>query len=93
MAQDLRQVSPDKLRLQIYALSVSQIKQLIGGIYEYKRSIKDPTDEIVMDLERKETILEAELIRRGYFLPKKNQGELQDYNTWKLKMASKKRLF
>ena len=90
MSQDLRQISIDQFRLEIFKLTVSQLKQLIEGVYEFKRTINNPINADVLDLERKESIIESELMRRGYFKPKANPNEVIDYNQWKRKMFKRK---
>lgn len=86
MAQDIRETSIMQLRLQVYKLHVEQIKRLIQAIYDYKRNMRTVMTGDVLDLERKETILEAELSRRGYLNPKENE----DYHKWKFKQNRRK---
>lgn len=92
MSQDLRTISTDVLRLEVYKLTISQIKQLMEAIYEYKRSSIGVV--IACDLERKETILESEMTRRKYLQHKRKPQDLVDYHNWKFnKLSKKKRLF
>ena len=91
MAQSLLKISTDTLRLEVYKLTISQIKRLIEQIYEHKRS--SIGNSLIYDLERKETVLEGEMIRRGYLKHKRRPGDLQDYNNWKFKKQFKKRIF
>lgn len=91
MSQSLRTISADALRLEVYKISNNQIKRLMEEIYELKRSSLG--NYIALDLERKETILEAELMRRKYLMPKAKPEELQDYHDWKFKFKNKRRIF
>jgi hypothetical protein len=69
MTQNLLTISYDNFRMQIKLLKFVTLKQLLEGVYAYKRKyypkVKDNTD-IVRDLERKESIIWKELGDRGY---------------------------
>ena len=61
-------------RRQVLLLSIDSIKDLILGLHKYTKSnfhnykgVDDPRHEMILDVERKRTILEGELQRRGYF--------------------------
>lgn len=92
MTQDLRTISVEKFRLEIYRLSFAQLKSLMRGIYEYKRNIAIPADADIIDLERKESIIEKELLRRGSHNPKFKKEEYEDHRKWKRSLI-KKRFF
>jgi hypothetical protein len=85
MTQNLLTVKYDDFRMQIKLLKFPVLKQLIEGIYVYKRKyypkVKDNTD-IVHDLERKESIIWKELGDRGY------DTKGADFMSWLKKMQN-----
>ena len=63
-------MSIEEFRLSLPKCSLSILKQLLEGIYEFKRSqykkFKTTEDNpVVLDIERKESIIMKELERRG----------------------------
>lgn len=87
MAQSILDVPIDSLRRQVASISGPNLRNLIRGIYELKYTIRDGfSDTQVLDLERKESIIQAEMQRRGY-LGKKDAA---DYMTWRNGLFRKK---
>jgi hypothetical protein len=91
MAQKLIDVSIESFRLQVYKIPSKNLVKLIEQIYEIKRSTNGYL--YANDLERKETIIEGELMRRKYYMPKAKPEEMKEYNEMKLKKFWRKRLF
>jgi hypothetical protein len=91
MAQKLTEVSIESFRLQVYKITSKNLVKLIEQIYEIKRSSNGYL--FANDLERKESIIEGELMRRKYLMPKAKPAELKEYNEMKFKKFFKKRLF
>lgn len=87
MAQSILDVPVASLRRQVLSIASRNLVQLIDGIYELKYTLRDRIpDESICDLERKETIIQGELVRRGY-LGKKDG---QDYLKWRNGLFRKK---
>ena len=86
MSQNILTVKVDSFRQQVSTLNFATLKQLIEGIYDYKRkyypTFKDQNNEIVLDLERKESIIMRELGNRG--INTKND----DYQMWLKKIQN-----
>jgi hypothetical protein len=91
MAKSLKEMSPEALRITVMFLTISQIKSMIERIYEFKKEKYGYL--MAEDLERKETILKAEFVRRNYFMPKKNPQDNVDFNNWQKRLAKIKRFF
>ena len=75
----------DLLRTDVYMMTISQLKDLNLGLFVYMKKnfhnytgVEDPRHDMVIDLERKQTIVMGELQRRGY-LSKKDRP---DYFKW-----------
>jgi hypothetical protein len=91
MAQKLTDVTIEAFRMQVPFVSFGNLKKLLEDIYEIKRSSNGYL--YVNDLERKETIIEAELMRRGKLQHKSNPEDFKDYTNMKFKTFFKKRFF
>ncbi len=88
MAQNLLEISQAAFELQLHKIPTKQLVKLLEGIYNYKwDSGKNWDLETVKNLERKETKINAELMRRGYL----NKKEYKDYFAWLKKINYKKR--
>jgi hypothetical protein len=91
MAQDLLKISIEAFKLQLYKFDLGALKQTLDQIYEAKQS---SVGHLYVDtLERKETAIEAELMRRGIASAKNNPEEYKDFNEMRFKKFRKKRLF
>ena len=87
MAQDLLTISVQAFELQLFKMSNGKLKEIIKMIYNAKwEKGKDFSDAQIMELERKETKILAEMQRRGYF----KKADNQDYFDW-IKTINKKR--
>lgn len=90
MAQNLLEISQEAFRLQLYRIPSKNLVKLLEEIYKFKwENGKDFNDETIMDIERKETKINAELMRRGYLKSK----DYHDYFAWLAKINKKKRVF
>ena len=81
-------------RRDVIKIPSRQLVNLIDGIYQLKwdmtpLKLKGLSDEAINDLERKETIIEAELMRRNFL----NKTNYQDFQNWKKKMNFKRRAY
>jgi hypothetical protein len=87
MAQDLKSISQEAFKMQLFKLSNKQLVNLLESIYKLKTEYGHimNNDEII-DLERKETKLNAELMRRGFL----KKSDYDDYFKW-LKTINKKK--
>lgn len=87
MAQSILDVPVDSLRRQVLQISSQNLRGLIRGIYDLKYTMRDSvSDAQILDLERKESIIQKEMQRRG-FLGKK---EAQEYLIWRNGLFKKK---
>ena len=84
-----------QFRIDVYTMTVSQLKQLLQGLHAYTnenfhnyKGAEDPRHEMVLDLERKKTIIMKELQRRKVLTNKTTE----DYHNW-LYGGNKKRLY
>lgn len=91
MAQDLLNISLEAFKLQLYKFDLGALKQTLELIYEAKQSKYGYLH--IDNLERKETAVDAELLRRGYTSAKIKPREYEDYNNMKFKKFRKKRYF
>ena len=91
MAQALDKISLEAFKIQIHKIASRDLERLREQIYEIKRSSLGYI--IANDLERKETAIMAELMRRGYLRHKERPQDLEDYNNQTKKYAKKRRLF
>lgn len=90
MAQDLLNITQEAFQLQLYKISSGQLIDLIRQIYEFKwENGKDFPEPVIMDLERKETKINAELMRRNVLTGR----DYDDYFTWIRKINKKKRVW
>ena len=90
MAQDLLKISVEAFELQLPRLHIDVLKNLLRGIYELKwEKGKNWPDDIIMDIERKETKINRELMRRGFLKSK----DYEDYFAWLKKINTGKRHF
>lgn len=96
MAQSLLEITPESLEMQLYKMSIAQIKGLVKDIYEWKHSkgkylnpevIADM--QIILDIEKKETKLMKEMQRRSFL----NSKEYNDFYTWLGSMNNVKKVF
>ena len=93
MAQDLLEISAESFDLQLPFMSTMALKDLHRRIYEdFKWRFLDKIPEPVMlDLERKESMIIRELQRRGFYKPKHNPQEKEDYFRWRASFNKRKR--
>ena len=83
-------ISQEAFKLQLYKISSEELVNLIEQIYQFKWEYgKHFSDDKIMDIERKETKINAELMRRGYLKSK----DYDDYLAWLRKINHKKRVF
>ncbi len=88
MAQSLLTIPLETFRARVYMVQSSQLVDLIKGIYDLKWTIRDKiSDESIHDLERKETICQTELQRRGY-LTKQNHNDFRKMKQGQFKRRS-----
>ena len=87
MAQDLRTISQEAFKMQLFKFSNKQLLELLENIYQLKTTYGNVmnTDE-VQDIERKETKINAEMMRRGFL----KKSDYEDYFNW-LKTVNKKK--
>jgi len=93
MSQDLIKMSPIKFEVMLGGMNFDAIKSLAVQIKEfiYDYALKLPEERvinnpIILDLERKQTKIINELMKRGY-LTKENQAQ---FNDWLYKKNKKK---
>ena len=87
MAESILDIPIDSFRRQVRQISGPNLKGLIRGIYDLKYTVRDGIlDSQILDLERKETIIQAEMMRRGYLTKK----EAQEYQIWRKGLFKKK---
>ncbi len=72
-------ISVVEFRREAPKLTISQIKTLLRGIYDHKRTMNPNQQDQICDLERKETILMIQLQTHRKYLTSKDNG---DYNGW-----------
>lgn len=90
MAQDLMKISVESFGLMLYNIPTSQLKSLLKQIYELKWSKgKDFSIEQTCDLERKESLINSELMERKYL----TQKEYTDYFGFLKSINKKKRVY
>jgi len=84
-----------QFRTDVYTMSGSQLKQLIKGLQLYGnkefhnfKGKEDPRYEMVLDLERKKTIITKELQRRKIL----TKGTTAEFHNW-LFSGNKRRVF
>lgn len=89
MAKNLLEITPQSFELMIFKVSTKQLMALYKDIFKYKRHDiwKKLNPEYpdhfkkIDDIERKTTMIEKELMRRGY-IQLYNIEERQDYVKW-----------
>ena len=91
MAQDLLKISLEAFKLQLFKFDLGALKQTLEQIYEAKQSKYGYLH--IDNLERKETAIEAELLRRGHASAKNKPEEYKDFNEMRFKKFRKKRFF
>ena len=90
MAQDLRTISQEAFKIQLFKLSNKQLLELLESIYGLKTSYGHVMrDDEVQDIERKETKINAELMRRGFL----KKSDYEDYFGWLKKINRKKKVW
>jgi len=90
MAQDLFNMSIEMFRLQLYKIGSRTLVSLIKQIYELKWSQGQKwSQEKINDIERKETIIMAELNRRKEL----NKNNMHEYQEMINKINKMKRIF
>ena len=90
MSQDLRTISQEAFQLQLHKLSAKQLVKLISDIYDIKTTYGScmNSDE-AMDLERKETKINFELMTRGYL----KKTDYESYFRWLKTQNYKKKVW
>lgn len=91
MAQDLARISLESFKLQLHKIASKELERLREQIYEIKRSSLGYL--LMYDLERKETAIIAEMMRRDYLNHKRRPKEFEDFNNLTKKYGKKKRLW
>ena len=91
MSQDLKDISLEAFQIQLYKIASRELEKLREQIYDIKRSSIGYA--LMHDLERKETAILRELMRRAYLKHKENPQDLEDYNRQTEKYRNKKRVF
>jgi hypothetical protein len=87
MAKNILEYPVNELRQNVCRLSISTIKTLYRGIYEFKWEHAGRLgEEQIADIERKETILFSELQRRKYMTNK----DTVEFYKWINQMKKKK---
>lgn len=87
MSQSILTVPIESFRAQAPRIPSPQLLSLIRGIYEIKWNVRAKlSDDAVGDLERKETICQYELQRRGYLTKK----DYADFMKWRASHYKKK---
>ena len=90
MGQDLRTISQESFKLQIHQLSDKQLVKLLEDIYGIKTTYGNiMREDEVMDIERKETKINAELMARGYL----TKNDYAEYFAWLKKINRKKKVW
>ena len=89
MAQNFTTISPVSFSLQLPGVSTATLKRLMGYIYEWKKENRKRTnnvelisDKMILDMERKETLIYVELMRRGVL----NKNTKADFAAWRRKL-------
>lgn len=76
MSQDLLKISVEAFEVQLFKIPSDQLVGLLKNIYELKwEKGKNWPDDIIADIERKETKINRELMRRKHLTKK----EYADY--------------
>lgn len=90
MAQDLRKISHEAFGIQLFRLPIDQLVNLLKEIYDLKTTYGHVmnNDEII-DIERKETKINAELMRRKHLTKK----DYADYFSWLKTINRKKKVW
>jgi len=89
VAKNILEYPVEDLRRSAHKISISQIKSLYRGIYTFKWEHAGKLGaEQIADIERKETILFAEMQRRRYM----NKKETVDFYNW-LKTLKKRTVY
>jgi hypothetical protein len=79
MSQDLIKISPEQFELQIYKISSRNLISLLRELIEYKWDYgKHFSQSEIEDIERKDSIIQKELMRRG-LVTKENLDSFMQY--------------
>ena len=90
MAQDLRKISHEVFGMQLFKFSTSQLVDLLKQIYDLKTTYGHVMNhDEVIDIERKETKINAELMRRKHL----TKADYADYFSWLRKINRKKKVW
>lgn len=74
MAKNILTLPLDSLQKEVRSLPWKKIRSLLVAIYEFKwEHLRGLPDEMVHDTERRESILEGELVRRGIMTAENRQ--------------------
>lgn len=86
MAQDILTVTVSEFRKKVYQITTRNLAILFKGLIEFKwENGKNLPDEQLIDLERKHSVIQAELTRRG--------EDMKSFDAYYKKLNYKKRLF
>lgn len=85
MSKSILTISQSDFERELPRISISQLKQLFHAIPEFIQH-KKLSGEPMNDLIRKQTKIQAEMMRRGYLKPKDNA----DFNLWQRAKKVKK---
>jgi hypothetical protein len=87
MAQDILTIDREKFRAEVTRISFSQLKSILEGLFTFikEHALTLPMDTLI-DLERKQTIIWAELQRRGHL----RQKDVELFHKWLFSKHNKK---
>ena len=95
MAQSLINISAEAFEMQLYRFSINQLKDLLLQIYQWKKSegVKLNPEKIedlnlITNIERKQTKIVKEFMRRGYL----TQRDMEQYLIWENSLNKGKKL-
>jgi hypothetical protein len=84
--KDILTISQDEFEKCLPSISIGQLKQLFHAIPEFIQVKKLEGTEMMHDLVRKQTKIQAEMMRRGYLKERDNA----DFNRWTFARKVKK---
>ena len=86
MAQDVLTISPEEFRQKVYNITTRNLVTLFEGLMQFKwENCSKISDDLMLSLERKHSIIQAELTRRG--------EDMKEFDAYYKKLNYKKRLF
>ena len=90
MTKSILTISRDQFQGELYKIGTKNLVGLLEGLVKFKWEYgKYWPDEQINDMERKHSMIEKELQRRGY-LDKSSRGQ---YNDWMKSINRKKRIW